>query len=64
MSNEIVVLAGVAAIIGFVHTIFGPDHYLPFIVLSSLKDTLLREYKFIADLRHLAILGRCMNCSK
>jgi len=31
-------------------------------VLSSLKDTLLREYKFIADLRHLAIFGRCANC--
>jgi len=33
-------------------------------VLSSLKDILLREYKFIADLRHLAIFGRCVNCSK
>ena len=33
-------------------------------VMSSLKDTLLREYKFIADLRHLAIFGRCVDCSK
>jgi len=33
-------------------------------VLSSLKDTLLREYKFSADLRHLAIFGRCANCRK
>ena len=33
-------------------------------VLASLKDVLLREYKFIADLRHLAIFGRCVNCSK
>ncbi len=33
-------------------------------VLFSLRDTLLREYKFIADLRHLAIFGRCVNCSK
>ena len=32
--------------------------------LSSLKDTLLREYKFIADLRHLAVFGRCVNCGK
>lgn len=31
-------------------------------VLSSLKGTLLREYRFIADLRHLAIFGRCVNC--
>lgn len=33
-------------------------------VLSSLKIMLLREYKFSADLRHLAIFGRCANCSK
>ena len=33
-------------------------------VLSSLKDVLLREYKFIADLKHLAIFGRCVNCNK
>ena len=33
-------------------------------VLASLNDILLREYKFIADLRHLAIFGRCVNCSK
>jgi len=33
-------------------------------VLFPLKSTLLREYKFSADLRHLAIFGRCANCSK
>ncbi len=33
-------------------------------VLSSVKDVLLREYGFVADLRHLAILGRCVKCSK
>lgn len=33
-------------------------------VLSSLKDILLREYKFIADLKHLAIFGNCVNCRK
>lgn len=29
---------------------------------SSLKSRLLREYKFSADLRHLAIFGHCANC--
>ncbi len=38
MSNELVILAGAAAAIGFVHTIFGPDHYLPFIVLSKARQ--------------------------
>ena len=33
-------------------------------LLAPLKSTLLREYRFIADLRHLAIFGRCANCSK
>jgi len=32
-------------------------------LLSSLESMLLREYKFIADLRHLAIFGRCARCS-
>ena len=33
-------------------------------LLAPLKSALLREYKFVADLRHLAIFGRCTNCSK
>lgn len=33
-------------------------------VLSPLKKTLLREYKFIADLRHLGIFGLCVKCGK
>jgi len=33
-------------------------------LLSPLKSALLREYKFSADLRHLAIFGRCVKCSK
>ncbi|MFH0768006.1 MAG: Fur family transcriptional regulator [Chloroflexota bacterium] len=33
-------------------------------LLAPLKGALLREYKFSADLKHLAILGRCVNCSQ
>ena len=33
-------------------------------ILASLKSALIREYKFDADLRHLAILGQCLNCRK
>jgi len=33
-------------------------------LLSPLKSALLREYKFSADLRHLAIFGRCASCSQ
>ena len=31
-------------------------------LLAPLKSALLREHKFIADLRHLAIFGRCLKC--
>jgi len=33
-------------------------------LLSSLKTSLLRKYKFNADLKHLAIFGRCAGCSQ
>ena len=32
-------------------------------VVATLKSTLLREYSFDADLKHLAIFGRCAKCS-
>jgi len=32
--------------------------------LYPLKDTLLQEYGFDADLRHLAISGECSGCRK
>lgn len=38
MSNELVILTWTAVTIGFVHTIFGPDHYVPFIVLSKVRQ--------------------------
>ncbi|MDZ7294660.1 MAG: sulfite exporter TauE/SafE family protein [candidate division KSB1 bacterium] len=33
-----VVLIGSAASIGFVHTVIGPDHYLPFVVLARARQ--------------------------
>jgi len=33
-------------------------------VLNPLKGTLLRDYDFEADLRHLAISGECSECRK
>jgi Fur family ferric uptake transcriptional regulator len=32
--------------------------------LYPLKESLLRKHKFIADLHHLAIIGRCVRCKK
>ena len=35
--NNVALIAGTAAIIGLTHTLLGPDHYLPFIVLSKAR---------------------------
>ena len=46
MTPHIAVLAGTAASLGFLHTVLGPDHYLPFIAMArsgrwSLRKTAL-----------------------
>ena len=33
-------------------------------LLNPLKEALYKKYGFSAELRHLAILGRCANCSE
>jgi sulfite exporter TauE/SafE len=38
MTNEFLILLWSAASIGFVHTILGPDHYLPFIVIGKARN--------------------------
>ncbi|HAX48801.1 MAG TPA: sulfite exporter TauE/SafE family protein [Ignavibacteria bacterium] len=35
MNNEIYILSLTAASIGFIHTLIGPDHYLPFIMMAK-----------------------------
>lgn len=37
MSEEMLLLSGTAAMIGFVHTLLGPDHYLPFIFMAKAR---------------------------
>ena len=38
MNNEIIALSITAVSIGFLHTIAGPDHYLPLIVMSKARS--------------------------
>jgi sulfite exporter TauE/SafE len=63
MSNEIIILAGTAATLGFVHTVLGPDHYLPFIVLSKarkwsiLKTTMITFLCGIGHILSSVVLG-------
>jgi len=37
MNKELVILSATAASMGFFHTVFGPDHYLPFIVMGKAR---------------------------
>lgn len=37
MNTEIAILCVAAASMGFLHTLFGPDHYLPFIVMTRAR---------------------------
>jgi nickel/cobalt exporter len=50
MNESIALLSVTAVSIGFVHTILGPDHYLPFIVLSEAKKWSLKNTMFITFL--------------
>lgn len=47
MSHELQALAITAASIGFVHTLTGPDHYLPFIAMSRARGWSARRTALI-----------------
>jgi len=43
MNNEIMILSFTAISIGFLHTLFGPDHYVPFIMMSKARQWSLKK---------------------
>jgi sulfite exporter TauE/SafE len=47
MSNDIAILATTAASIGFVHTLLGPDHYLPFIFMARARKWSMLKTSFV-----------------
>ena len=57
MNNEITLLAITAASIGFFHTLFGPDHYLPFIMMSKARNWKMRKTLLITFLCGLGHVG-------
>ena len=57
MNNEIILLAITAASIGFFHTLFGPDHYLPFIMMSKARNWKMRKTMLITFLCGLGHVG-------
>lgn len=63
MSNEIVILSLTAVSVGFLHTLFGPDHYLPFIMISKarkwslVKTSVITFFCGIGHISGAVILG-------
>ncbi len=49
MPQEIIVLVLTAATVGFIHTILGPDHYIPFIALAKAKHWSTQKTIFITS---------------
>jgi nickel/cobalt exporter len=57
MDRSLLVLLGTAATIGFVHTVLGPDHYLPFIVLSKARGWTARKTALVTALAGFALFA-------
>jgi len=47
MSSDLAILLGSAAGIGFVHTVLGPDHYVPFAAMARARSWSLRRTLWI-----------------
>jgi len=55
--NELAILMLSAASLGFIHTILGPDHYLPFIVLSRARKWSQRKTLWITLISGIGHVG-------
>jgi nickel/cobalt transporter (NicO) family protein len=57
MSSEIIALSVTAISLGFIHTLAGPDHYLPFIVMAKARKWSNWKTVFITALCGLGHVG-------
>ena len=49
MSQEITLITITAASVGFLHTILGPDHYIPFIAMSKAREWSIKKTVLITS---------------
>ncbi len=56
-SGNLVVLLWTAGTLGFIHTILGPDHYIPFIMMSKAQNWSRKKTAFITFLCGLGHVG-------
>ncbi|MCX6829164.1 MAG: sulfite exporter TauE/SafE family protein [candidate division Zixibacteria bacterium] len=57
MSYELTILAVAAASLGFIHTVIGPDHYVPFIVMAQARKWSMFKTAWITILCGLGHIG-------
>jgi nickel/cobalt transporter (NicO) family protein len=57
MNHEIIALSVTALSLGFIHTLAGPDHYLPFIVMAKARKWSNRKTVFITTICGLGHVG-------
>ncbi len=57
MSREIIILGATAASLGFIHTLLGPDHYLPFIMMARARKWSLLKTSWVTFLCGLGHVG-------
>lgn len=50
MHKEIIILIASAISVGFIHTLLGPDHYVPFIVMAKARQWSARKTVWITTL--------------
>ena len=55
--NELTLLSITAASLGFIHTALGPDHYLPFIVLSKARKWTVSKTMWITFISGIGHVG-------
>jgi len=44
MGVELILILGSAAFIGFIHTLLGPDHYVPFVALARSRNWSIKKH--------------------
>ncbi|MCX6832664.1 MAG: hypothetical protein NT028_11150, partial [candidate division Zixibacteria bacterium] len=54
---DLYLLAVTAASIGFIHTVAGPDHYIPFIVMAKARKWSMTKTTWITFLCGLGHIG-------
>ena len=57
MNREIAILSLTAVTLGFLHTLLGPDHYLPFIMMSRARRWTLAKTAWITFFCGLGHVG-------